>query len=355
MAPIPSATASPPILVTGGSGYIALHLILKLLQSGATVRTTVRSLTREASVRESLAEAGAPEDTATRLTFIAADLNKDEGWKEAVEGCEHVHHVASPFPLELPKHEDELIVPARDGALRLLRAAKDAGVKRVVLTSSFAAIGYGWPASHTEPFTEKDWSIVDGSSGVAVPPYQKSKTIAERAAWDFIEKDGGEMELAVVNPVGVFGPVIGKDIGTSVQIVKKLMDGSVPGCPQLSFGAVDVRDIADLHILAMNEPKAKGERFLGTNDTVVSMIDIAKILREKRPAVSKKVPTLQLPNWLVKGIAFFDPSIRQIVPELGKHMEISNEKAKTLLGWKSRSTEESIVDTADSLVKGGLV
>jgi nucleoside-diphosphate-sugar epimerase len=348
------ATTSSPILVTGGSGYIGSHLILHLLNAGHTVHTTVRSLTREASVREALAEAGAPADTSTRLTFFAADLNSDDGWEDAVKGCEFVHHVASPFPLELPKHEDELIIPARDGALRVLRAAKAAGVKRVVLTSSFAAVGYGWGPERTEIFTEKDWSIIDGSKGVSVPPYQKSKTIAERAAWDYVEKEGGDLELVVVNPVGVFGPVIGKDIGTSVEIVKKLMDGSVPGCPQLQFGAVDVRDIADLHILAMNDPKAKGERFLGTNG-VVSMLDIARIIREKRPDNAKKVPTRELPNWLIKCVAFFDASIRQILPELGRTMEISNDKAKTVLGWSPRPVEESIVDTVDNLVKSGVV
>ena len=160
---------------------------------------------------------------------MAADLSSDDGWAEAVKDCIYVHHVASPFPLELPKHEDELIVPARDGTLRVLRAARDAGVKRVVLTSSFAAVGYGWPTARTEVFTETDWSVIDGSKGVKVPPYQKSKTIAERAAWDFMEKEGKEMELTVVNPVGVFGPVLTKDVGTSLQIVTKLMDGSVPG------------------------------------------------------------------------------------------------------------------------------
>jgi nucleoside-diphosphate-sugar epimerase len=273
-----------------------------------------------------------------------------------VKGCAYVHHVASPFPLELPKHEDDLIVPAREGTLRVLRAARDSGVKRVVLTSSYAAVGYGWPASRTAEFTEKDWSVVDESSGVKVPPYQKSKTIAEKAAWEFIEKEGRELELAVVNPVGVFGPIIGKDVGTSVQIVKKLMDGSMPGCPQVQIGAVDVRDIADLHIRAMTDSKAKGERFLGVADHgVVSFLDIARIIRAKRPEYAKKVPTMQVPNFLLRIAAVFDPSIRQVLPELGRTMEISNEKAKTLLGWTPRPTEESVVDTVDTLVSGGFL
>jgi len=256
----------------------------------------------------------------------------------------------------MPKHEDDLIIPAREGTLRVLRAARDAGVKRVIQTSSFAAVGYGWPASRKEVFTEKDWSIIDGSKGESVPPYQKSKTIAERAAWDFIEKEGKGMELVVVNPVGVFGPVIGKDVGTSVQVVKKLMDGSIPGCPQVTMGAVDVRDIADLHIRAMIDPKAKGERFIGVTDNgVISFIDIARTIKAKRPQNAKKVPTIQIPNFLMRVAAWFDSSVRQVLPELGRTMEISNEKAKTQLGWTPRSTEESIVDTVDSLVKGGLI
>jgi nucleoside-diphosphate-sugar epimerase len=343
-----------PILVTGGSGFIASHLILQLLQKGHTVRTTVRNLNRESAVRKSLEAAGAFSNTDSKLTFFVADLSSDDGWAEAVQDCDYVHHVASPFPLELPKHEDDLIVPAREGTLRVLRAARDAGIKRVVLTSSFAAVGYGWPATRTEIFTEKDWSIVDGSKGVQVPPYQKSKAIAERAAWNFMQKGNTQMELTVVNPVGVFGPVFGKDVGTSVQVVKKLLDGSVPGCPQFSMGAVDVRDIADLHIRAMLDPKAKEERYIGVADHgVVSFIDIARIIKAKRPENAKKVPTMQLPNFLMKIVALFDPSVRQILPELGRTMEISNEKAKSQLGWTPRSVEESILDTVDSLVKGG--
>jgi nucleoside-diphosphate-sugar epimerase len=344
---------SSPILVTGGTGYIGAHLILQLLQKGHAVRTTVRSLNREATLRKDLQDAGAPADS--KLSFVVADLNSDDGWADAVKDCVYAHHVASPFPLEMPKHEDELIIPAREGALRLLRAARDAGVKRVIMTSSFASVGYGWP-SRPEKFTEEDWSVIDGSKGVVVPPYPKSKTIAERAAWDFIKEKDTKMELAVVNPVGVFGPVIGKDVGTSVQIITKMMDGSMPGAPQVSFGVVDVRDIADLHIRAMNDPKANGQRYLGVADKgVVSFIDIARIIKAKRPDNASKVPTMQVPNFMIKIMAFFDSSVRQIVPELGKTLDISNEKAKSELGWAPRSVEDSIVDTVDSLVKGGLV
>ena len=345
------APSSTSILVTGGSGFVASHIIMQLLAAGYTVRTTVRSLSREAELRKSLEDAGAK--GCDRLSFFAADLMKDEGWAEAVKGCTYVQHVASPFPPEMPKHEDELIVPARAGTLRVLRAARDAGVRRVVLTSSYAAIGYG-QAARAEPFTEKDWSVLDGK--IPVPAYQKSKVIAEKAAWDFIDKEGGNLELTVVNPVGVFGPVLSQDFSSSIQVVKKLMDGSVPGCPQVYFGAVDVRDTADLHVRAMTNPAAKGQRFLAVNDgKCPSFLDIAKIIKKNRPEKAKKVPTRQLPNWVIRTLALFDPSIRLIVPELGHIVEISNAKAKAMLGWAPRSTEESVLDTVDSLLKHKVV
>ncbi len=258
------------VLVTGGSGFIGSHCILQLLAAGHQVRTTVRSQKREADVRAMLKEGGA--DPGDRLSFIAADLENDAGWSEAVAGCEYVLHVASPFPQNVPKNEDELIVPAREGALRVLRAARDAGVKRVVLTSSFAAIGYGQKPQNT-PFDETNWTDPDGED---VRPYVKSKTLAERAAWDFIASEGGDLELSVVNPVGVFGPVLGPDYSTSILLVQRLMDGAMPGCPRLYFGIVDVRDVADLHIRAMTHPGAKGERFLAVAGDFMSMRDIAR-------------------------------------------------------------------------------
>ncbi|MGC1944765.1 MAG: aldehyde reductase, partial [Candidatus Acidiferrales bacterium] len=243
------------VLVTGGSGFIGSHSIVQLLAAGHRVRTTVRSQKREGDVRAMLKEGGA--EPGDRLSFIAADLEGDAGWREAAAGCEYVLHVASPFPQTVPKNEDELIVPAREGTLRVLRAARDAGVKRVVLTSSFAAIGYGHKAQQG-PFDETYWTD-PGANDIA--PYVKSKTLAERAAWDFIDKEGGNPELSVVNPVGVFGPVLSADYSTSILLVQRLMKG-MPGCPRLYFGVVDVRDVADLHIRAMTDPAAKGERFL---------------------------------------------------------------------------------------------
>jgi nucleoside-diphosphate-sugar epimerase len=337
------------VLVTGGSGFIGSHSILQLLSAGHQVRTTVRSLKRESDVRAML-KAGSAEP-GNRLSFVAADLENDAGWPEAVAGCEYVLHVASPFPSTVPKHEDELIVPAREGALRLLRASRDARVKRVVLTSSFAAIGYG-QKPQTTPFNETSWTDPNGDG---VLPYAKSKTLAERAAWDFIANEGGGLELSVVNPVGVFGPVLGPDYSTSILLVQRLMDGAMPGCPRLYFGIVDVRDVADLHIRAMAHPAAKGERFLAVAGDFMSILDMAKVLKERLGASAKRVPTRQLPDWLVRVASMRDPAVKQILPELGKSKNATNEKAKHVLGWAPRSNEESIVATAESLVRLGLL
>jgi nucleoside-diphosphate-sugar epimerase len=337
------------ILVTGGSGFIGSHCILQLLATGHHVRTTVRNLKREGDVRAMLKQGGAkPGD---RLSFFAADLENDAGWPQAVAGCEYVLHVASPLPPNVPKHEDELIVPAREGTLRVLRAARDAGVKRVVLTSSFAAIGYGHPPRKA-PFNETDWTDLNGDGVYA---YVKSKTLAERAAWDFIANEGGSLELSVVNPVGVFGPVLGPDYSTSILLVQRLMDGAIPGVPRLYFGVVDVRDVADLHIRALSHPAAEGERFLAVAGDFMSMLDIAKVLKSRMAASAKRVPTRELPNWLVRIAALRDSAVRLILPELGKPKNATNEKAKRLLAWEPRSNEDSIVATAESLVRLGLL
>jgi nucleoside-diphosphate-sugar epimerase len=337
------------VLVTGGSGFIATHCMLQLLAAGYRVRTTVRSLAREAEVRATLKAAGA--DAGDRLAFFAADLMADAGWAEAAVGCDFVLHVASPFPVNVPRHEDELIVPAREGALRVLRAARGAGVKRVVQTSSFAAIGYGHPEV-VRPFTEHDWTAPEGGG---VTAYAKSKTLAERAAWDFMAREGGDMELAVVNPVGVFGPALGADFSTSIEIIKRMMDGALPALPRITFGVVDVRDVADLHLRAMTDPAAAGERFLAVAGEFVSMRDIGLILKSRMGSAGRRVPTRELPDWLLRIVALFDPSVGQIVPELGKRKTATNEKARRVLGWSPRSAEDAIVATAESLVRLGLL
>jgi len=337
------------VLVTGGSGFIGSHCILQLLAAGHQVRTTVRNLARERDVRAMLKQGGA--DAGDRLSFYAANLESDAGWADAARGCEYVLHVASPIPPGVPKHEDELIVPARDGALRVLRAAREASVKRVVMTSSFAAIAYGHKPQNV-PYNENDWTELDGRH---VAAYPKSKTIAERAAWDFVAKEGGGLELSVVNPVAVFGPVMGPDYSPSILIIQRLMDGALPGCPRLYFGIVDVRDVADLHIRAMTNPAAKGERFLAVAGPTMSMRDIALVLKARFGDAAKRVPTREIPNWLVRIVAMRDPAAKSILPELGVIKSATNEKAKRMLGWAPHSNEDAIAASAESLLRLGLL
>jgi len=238
---------------------------------------------------------------------------------------DYVLHVASPFPLVEPEDENELIIPAREGALRVLRAAKKAHVKRVVLTSSFAAIGYGVDRSN-HIFTEADWSNVDAP----LTPYLKSKTLAELAAWDFIKNESGNLELAVINPVGIFGPILGRIVPASFTgAIQSIVDGTVKETPAFSFGAVDVRDVVDLHIKAMLHPEAKGQRFIATADGVISFYDIAMLIKNERPAVASKIADLQP----------LDPDL---------YAPISNQKAKEILGWKPRSKEEAILASVDT-------
>jgi nucleoside-diphosphate-sugar epimerase len=338
------------VLVTGGSGFIGSHAILQLLAAGHQVRTTVRSLKRESDVRAILHQGGA--EPGNHLQFFAADLEADAGWPQAVAGCDYVLHVASPFPADVPRDEDELIVPARDGALRVLRASRDAGVKRVVLTSSFAAIGYGTgEKANNAPFDERDWTNPNAN----VTAYVKSKTLAERAAWEFIAREGGNLELSVVNPVAVFGPVLGPDFSTSIALIKRMMDGGMPGCLRLSLGVVDVRDVVDLHLRAMTSPAAKGERFLATAGDFLSMLDLSMILRNRMGVSAEKSPTREMPNWLVRLLALPVRELRQTLPELGKPKNATNEKARRVLGWTPRSNEECIVATAESLLQLGLL
>lgn len=339
------------VTVTGGSGFVGGHVVLALLEAGHEVRTTVRSLAKEQAVRDTLARAGASAEGLDRLRFVAADLEQDAGWAEAMAGQDFVHHVASPFPLENPKHEDELIVPARDGTLRVLRAARDAGVKRTVVTSSFAAIGYGHQDRAT-PFTEADWTDLSGGD---VAPYMKSKTIAERAAWDFVAAEGNGMELSVVNPVGIFGPALNDDLSSSIVIIQRMLKGDFPGLPRLYLGAVDVRDVADLHLRAMTDPAAAGERFLAVAGPSISMRDAAMALKDELGAAAAKVPTRQLPDFVVRIAALFDPQVRPAISSLGRKRQASGDKARRILGWTPRSNAEAVVASGESLIALGLV
>ncbi|MBB4839521.1 dihydroflavonol-4-reductase [Sphingomonas kyeonggiensis] len=336
------------ILVTGGSGFVGSHVILQLLAAGHNVRTTVRNLAREPQVRATLEKAGA--DT-SRLSFFAADLEKDDGWAEAVAGCDYVQHVASPFPQSQPEDEQELIRPAVDGTLRVLRAAHAAGVKRAVVTSSFAAIGYGH-GNRSGDYSEADWTDVNGP---AVQPYMKSKTLAERAAWDFVAAGGKGLELAVVNPVGIFGPALNDDLSTSIWLVKSMIEGKMPGLPDLWFGVVDVRDVASLQIEAMTHADASGERFLAVAGPAMSIPQMADVLRANLGAAGARITRRRIPSWLVRIMAIFNPMAREAAPRLGIQSNASNAKARKLLGWQPRSNEEAILASAKSLIELGLV
>jgi nucleoside-diphosphate-sugar epimerase len=336
------------VLVTGGSGFIGAHCLVQLLNAGHEVRTTVRSLKREGDVRDMVKEGGASGD---RLTVLAADLTSDSGWKEAASGCDFVLHVASPLPVEAPKHEDDLIVPAREGTLRVLRAASEANVKRVVVTSSFGAVGYGHPQRET-PFDETSWSNIDVPGAGA---YIKSKTLAERAAWDFVKQEAGGMELSVVNPTGVFGPVLHKDFAGSITLLKRMLEGTMPIQPKLHFGIVDVRDVADLHLRAMTNPAAAGERFIAVSGDFVRLRDIAQLMKDGLGATARKVRAFEAPNWLIRLAALKETSVKTFLPELGKKKNATSAKAKTLLGWNPRPPKETLVATGESLVRLGLL
>ncbi len=332
-----------PVLITGGTGFLGGWCVAELLRHGHEVRTTVRSLAREPAVRATVGAAGV--DAATRLSVFAADLLSDAGWAEAVDGCRYVLHVASPFPPKQPKDPQELIVPARDGAVRVLRAALDGGVQRVVLTSSVAAIRGSRASSPTSPYTEADWT--DGNDP-NLTPYVRSKTLAERAAWDLVHEAGASERLATVNPGAIIGPTLNQDHSYSLQAIQRLLTG-MPAAPRIGFTFVDVRDVADLHIRAMTDPAAGGERFIGT-DAWLWTAEVAAILRERLGDAASKVPTRVAPDFLIRLIARFDGSIRSIVGDLGKQSWISSDKARTTLGWTTRPVQSSIEETARSLL-----
>jgi dihydroflavonol-4-reductase len=333
------------VLVTGGSGFLGSWCVIDLLRRGYAVRATVRDLSREAALRLSIA---GEVDAGDRLSVVAADLRDEACWERAVDGCDYVLHVASPFPATQPKDPDELIVPARDGTLRVLKASFDAGVERVVVTSSIVAVTGGL-APGSPSLTEDDWSDPDNPK---LTPYAISKTLAERAAWDFVRERGETEKLVVVNPGAILGPVLGNNRSSSIGIIERLLRG-IPGMPRIGFNIVDVRDVADLQFRAMSAPEAAGERFIAA-ESFQWMEEVAEVLRNHLGETAAKVPTRTVPNLLVRAMALFDPSIRSIVGQLGKRMETSSEKAKTLLGWSPRPSKETIVDCAQSLIEKGV-
>lgn len=343
-----SNTKDVSVLVTGGTGFIAQHCILALLDRGYRVRTTVRLLTREAQVREQLKTGGV--EPGHRLSFVRADLASDEGWQEAAAGCAYVMHGASPTPTGHQTSEDDWVRPAVDGNLRVLRAARHAGVKRVVLTSAFGAIcaGHG-PIKR--PFNETDWSDLTSPN---VWPYQKSKTLSERAAWEFIAREGRGLQLSAINPVTVVGPVLGADYSHSIRLIRGMLEGQ-PGNPRINSGFVDVRDLADLHVRAMTHESASGERFIAIAGESMWLAEVAQVLKARMGRAARHVSTRVLPNWLVRLGALRDPALRGSLPLLGLNLNATSKKAMSMLGWSPRPREEGIVATAESLVRLGLL
>jgi len=341
------ATHRPLVLVTGGTGFIAQHCILALLREGYRVRTTVRSLDSVPQMLGQLRVGGA--EHPDEVSIVTADLTHDQGWAAAVRGCQFVMHGASPTPSGTQVAERDWIDPAVEGNLRVLKAARDEGVQRVVLTSAFGAIGMGHSREKPRPFDESVWSDLSGP----VAPYQKSKTLSERAAWDFIERFGEGLELATVNPVAVLGPALGADFSHSIRLVQQMLHGQP--CPKINSGFVDVRDVADLHLLAMTRPEAAGERFLAIAGRSLWFREVASVLKQELGAHAARVSTRELPNWVVHLAAWRNRSLRGTLPMLGVNMDASGEKARRLLGWQPRSAREAILATARSLLALDLV
>ncbi|RQO74384.1 aldehyde reductase [Pedobacter sp. KBW06] len=333
------------VLVTGGSGFVALHVIQQLLNRGYRVRATLRSITRKDEIIASLKNAGIIDFE--NLTFAEADLSADEGWNEAMKNIDYVHHIASPIHLKLPKNEDEMIRPAVDGTLRVLGAARDAGVKRVVMTSNFGAVGY----SHKDPtqlITEDSWT---NPNEKGLSAYNKSKVLAERAAWDFIKNEGEDLELTVINPTAILGPSFSEKLSSGFELLKNILDGTMKAIPNMELAIVDVRDLADLHIRAMETAAAKGQRFLALSDGTMTLLQIAIFLKKEMPEISQKVSDKTIPDWQVRIAALFSQKAKAILPLIGVNRKASNQKARQVLGWQPRAKEEAIISTVESLRK----
>ena len=328
------------VLVTGGSGFIALHCIDQLLEKGFMIRTTIRSESRKEEINKAMDKYP---NLDQNLEFHICDLLKDEGWEAAVDGCDYVLHVASPFILEVPSDENVLIKPAVDGTLRVLNACSKAHVKKVVLTSSVAAVAYGHDVEKT--YDESDWSNTGEDSGIT--PYAKSKTLAEKAAWNFVEEldPDKKFDFTVINPVGVFGPMLTRDIGTSNSLVSRLINGELPACPATHMGYVDVRDVAKAHVFSMLNSSTNNKRII-VSESEMFFVDVGRILNE---AGFKKSPTKQMPNWLVKFLAIFIKELSGVTKSLGRRVDTDKSLAKSLFDWQYISAKDSILDTANQL------
>lgn len=346
---IPSATNSTTtVLVTGGSGLVGSNCIAQLLKLGYQVRTTIRSENKEKIVLEMMKNANLTKEV-SHLHFFQADLTDDKGWEEATKGCDYMLHVASPFPLSNPPNENDLIIPAKEGTLRALYFAKKANVKRVVLTSSIVAVTLGINTKNYI-FTENDWSDFSHDK---TQMYAKSKTVAEKAAWQFVESEGEGLELVVINPAGVLGPILGHGSSSSISIIDNLMSGKFArGVPDIMFGIVDVRDVAELHIRAMITPDAKGQRFIATNK-IMSMLQIANVIKEHFPSYKNKLPSQVIPVWTIWLASWVSTQAKWIYQQIGVRRTCDNSKARHTFGWKPIPIETTICDTVESLKKYG--
>jgi nucleoside-diphosphate-sugar epimerase len=333
----------PWVAVTGASGYIALHVIAELRRRGYPVRGSLRDISRTEQVRKALSGQGGDD---APLELVPADLTEDGGWAELTAGCRFVHHVASPIPMRQPKREDDLLRPAREGTLRVLRAAADAGVDRVVVTSSIAAVSQA--RDEQRPYDEDDWTDLDGDVGA----YAKSKTMAEQAAWGFIDDLPADrsMELTTINPSLVLGPLLDADGSASIEVLRRLLARQVPGVPRLGFSFVDVRDVAVAHADAMTAPAAAGRRYICSNE-FWWLRDIASYLAGE----GYRVPTRRLPDWVLRSVALVDPSVRMVVRQLGRQSAFDTRRIRDELEWRPRPLQETFSDTALSLKQLGVV
>jgi dihydroflavonol-4-reductase len=338
---------STKVLVTGANGFIGLHTVLHFLKAGYTLRATVRTPEQGDKVRQTLAK----HTNTDRLEFANADLLKDDGWDQAAAGCDFALHLASPFPTYAPKDENDLIRPAREGTLRVLRAAQRGGVKRVVLVSSMAAVTAGHE-SENRTFDERDWTNLDKTKYA----YAKSKTLAEQAAWDFIESAENKtgMELVSVNPSNVFGPVLDNRHHTSTEWFLTLLRRQIPGLTRTQLNLVDVRDVVEMIEKAMITPEAAGKRFLA-NGASIPLQEFALILDRSFASRGYRVPTRILPDWLVRFFAIFIPKTKPVVDALGWNHSISTEQPRTILSWQPRPYQETIVAMGESLIEHGMV
>lgn len=334
--------SDPQVVVTGASGLIAKHTIAEFLRRGHSVRGTLRSLSKADDVRRTITRLGADP---SNLTFVVADLTKDAGWDEAVAGASVVVHTASPFPMTQPDNAEDLIAPARDGTLRVLRSATKASIARVVLTSSTVAIFYPSGVAHGHVYSEKDFTDETRSD---ITPYFRSKTIAEKAAWDFTASTPGAPELVVINPSFVQGPAADADLSTSHQLYQIMAKGSYPAAPRINFPVTDVRDVAAAHVEAAFKPGVAGNRYL-VGEGRVSLFELGQILARELPEFRSKVPKFELPDFAVRAMAVFDKRLRTILPELGERKDYTNAKIKADLGISLRSADEAATAAVRSL------